>query len=86
MEHRGSLIRMFSSDEWKNIRFASKREENSIEDVDLDNEFWNSIVIIYLKGSFLMMLVLRIVDSIEKLTMGQSMRKWIGLKKRCKKS
>jgi len=60
---------MFTSDQWKNNRFASTREGSGNEDVALDKEFWNSIVIC-LRGPFPIMQVLRMVDSNEKQAIG----------------
>jgi hypothetical protein len=68
-ENKGSLIRMFTSDQWKTSKFASSRDGKSVEDVVLDKEFWKGIVIC-LKGANPLIKVLRMVDSDEKPTMG----------------
>jgi hypothetical protein len=68
-ENKGSLIRMFTSDQWKTSKFASSRDEKSVEDVVLDKDFWKGIVIC-LKGANPLIKVLRMVDSDEKPTMG----------------
>jgi hypothetical protein len=60
---------MFTSDQWKTSKFASSRDEKSVEDVVLDKDFWKGIVIC-LKGANPLIKVLRMVDSDEKPTMG----------------
>ena len=45
---------------------ARTRDENSIEEVVLDKEFWKSIVI-YSKGTFFIIEVLRMVGSDDEL-------------------
>ncbi|XP_019442238.1 PREDICTED: uncharacterized protein LOC109346951 [Lupinus angustifolius] len=47
---------------WKATKFVRTRNRRLIEDVVLDKEFWRSIVFV-LDGAFLLMKVLRLVDS-----------------------
>ncbi|RDX78304.1 hypothetical protein CR513_41443, partial [Mucuna pruriens] len=49
-ENKGTLIRMFTSNEWKSSRFAKTKDGKLIEDVILDKEFWKNIIIC-LKGA-----------------------------------
>jgi len=69
LEHKGPLIRIFTSDEWKDTYFARTKDGSSVEEVVLDKEFWKSIVIC-LKGAFPIMQVLRMVDFDDKPVMG----------------
>ncbi|XP_019416378.1 PREDICTED: uncharacterized protein LOC109327663 [Lupinus angustifolius] len=70
-ENRTSLIRMFTSAEWKATKFVRTHDGRLVEDVVLDKEFWKNVVFV-LKGTFLLMKVLHLVDSddYEKPPMG----------------
>ncbi|KAF1870816.1 hypothetical protein Lal_00030125 [Lupinus albus] len=63
-DNRTSLIRMFTSVEWKATKFARKHDGRLIENVVLDKEFWKSITFIF-KGAFPLTNILHLVDSNE---------------------
>lgn len=69
MKNKGSLIRMFTSNEWTSSQFAKTSEGQYFEEVIIDKEFWKKIAIC-LKGAYPLIKVLRLVDSNEKLAMG----------------
>jgi len=68
-ENKGALRRMFKSKEWKSSEFAKTMHGKYIEDVVLDKGFWKNVMICY-KGIYPIIEVLRLVNSIEKPTMG----------------
>ena len=43
-ENNGTLIRMFTSNEWKSGRFVKTQDGKTVEDVVLDKEFWKNII------------------------------------------
>jgi hypothetical protein len=68
-ENKGALIRMFKSKEWKSSEFAKTMNGKYIEDAVLHKRFWKNVMICY-KGIYPILEVLRLVNSIEKPTMG----------------
>ena len=68
-DNKGALIRMFTSEAWKNGRYAKTKDGKFVEDVVMDKEFWKNVVIC-LKGSIRLIKVLRVVDSDAEPAMG----------------
>jgi hypothetical protein len=60
---------MFKSKEWKSSEFAKTMNGKYIEDAVLHKRFWKNVMICY-KGIYPILEVLRLVNSIEKPTMG----------------
>jgi len=61
-DNKGALIRMFTSEAWKNSWYAKTKDGKFIEDVVMDKVFWKNVVIC-LKGTIPLIKVLRLVDS-----------------------
>jgi hypothetical protein len=68
-DHKGDLMCMFTSEEWKSSRFAKTKDEKLVEDIVLDKKFWKNIITC-LKGASPLIKVLRLVDSDEEPAMG----------------
>jgi len=68
-ELKASLLTMFNSDEWKTSKFGTSQEGKGIERVVLDNRVWKNVSTC-LKATAPLMVVLRLVDSDVKPTMG----------------
>ncbi|XP_006596862.1 uncharacterized protein [Glycine max] len=68
-EMKASLMRLFSSEEWKKSKFGTSQEGRKVEDSILDNRFWKNVSIC-LKVAAPLMVVLRLVDSDQQLAMG----------------
>lgn len=68
-ENKETLIRMFTSKEWKLSKCAKLRDGKAIEDVVLDKSFWKNVVVC-LRGATPLIKVLCLVDSDQKPAMG----------------
>jgi len=68
-DNKGSLIRMFTSEEWQSSQFVKTRDGGFVESLILDKEFWKNILNC-LRGAMPLIKVLRMVDSDEKPAMG----------------
>jgi len=68
-ENKGSLIRMFTSNEWQSSQLVKTRDGGLVENLILDKEFWKNILNC-LRGALPLIKVLRMVDSDEKPAMG----------------
>ncbi|XLS90752.1 hypothetical protein HN51_066760 [Arachis hypogaea] len=68
-DNKGSLIRMFLSDQWTSSKFAKTKDGKIIASVVLDKVFWKEVVIC-LRAAYPLLHVLRMVDSEEKPAMG----------------
>ncbi|XLU47863.1 hypothetical protein S245_042677, partial [Arachis hypogaea] len=68
-DNKGSLIKMFLSDQWTSSKFAKTKEEKIIASVVLDKVFWKEVVIC-LRAAYPLLHVLRMVDSEEKTATG----------------
>ncbi|XP_058765420.1 uncharacterized protein LOC131638905 [Vicia villosa] len=60
---------MFTSKEWKDSKFSKTRDWKLVENIVTNKDFWKNLVI-FLKGAFPLVKVLRMVDSGEKPAMG----------------
>ena len=68
-EMKASLMRLFSSEEWKKSKFGTSQEGKKVEDSVLDNRFWKNVSICF-KVVAPLMVVLRLVDSDQQPAMG----------------
>ncbi|RZB46987.1 hypothetical protein D0Y65_050860 [Glycine soja] len=68
-EMKASLMRLFSSEEWKKSKFGTSQEGRKVEDSVLDNRFWKNVSIC-LKVAAPLMVVHRLVDSDQQPAMG----------------
>ncbi|XP_057740493.1 uncharacterized protein LOC130957661 [Arachis stenosperma] len=68
-DNKGPLMTMFTSADWKTTKVASMPEGIRVQNMALDSRLWKNIVIC-LKAAALLITVLRLVDSDEKLAMG----------------
>ncbi|XLR35127.1 hypothetical protein S83_063027, partial [Arachis hypogaea] len=68
-DNKGSLIKMFLSDQWTSSNFAKTKDGKIIASVVLDKVFWKEVVIC-LRAAYPLLHVLRMVDSEEKPAMG----------------
>jgi hypothetical protein len=62
------LMTMFTSKQWSLCRFARIEEGKRIQNCVLDNRFWHDVTIC-IKTTHLLIKVLRLVNSDEKLAM-----------------
>ena len=67
-ENKGSLIRMFTSNECQSSQLVKTRDGGLVENLIFDKEFWKSILNC-LRGALPLIKVLRMVDSDEKPAM-----------------
>ena len=67
-DNKGSLIRMFTSEEWQSSQFVKTRNGGFVESLILDKKFWKNILNC-LRGAMPLIKVLRMVDSDEKPAM-----------------
>jgi len=68
-DNKGSLIRMFTSEEWQSSQFVKTRDTRFVENLILDKGFWKNILNC-LRGVMPLIKVLHMVDSYEKPAMG----------------
>ncbi|XP_058754740.1 uncharacterized protein LOC131627905 [Vicia villosa] len=68
-DHRGELINMFNSKEWKTSKIAKSKDGIIVEEIVLDKLFWKN-VLNCMRSAFPLIRMLRMVDSDEKSTMG----------------
>jgi hypothetical protein len=67
-DHKMQLMTMFTSKQWSLCRFARIEEGKRIQNCVLDNRFWHDVTIC-IKTTHLLIKVLRLVNSDEKLAM-----------------
>jgi len=67
-DNKGSLIKMFTSEEWQSSQFFKTRDGGFVESLILDKGFWKNILYC-LRGAMPLIKVLRMVDSDEKPAM-----------------
>jgi len=67
-ENKRSLIRTFTSNEWKSRRLAAPNDRKTVEDV-LDKDFLKNIITC-LKGALTLIEVLQLVDLDQKPSIG----------------
>jgi len=68
-EMKTSLMTMFNFEEWKTNKFGTSQEGRKVQNVVLDSRFWKNVSIC-LKVAAPLIVVLRLVDSDVKPTMG----------------
>ncbi|KAI5411161.1 hypothetical protein KIW84_056341 [Lathyrus oleraceus] len=68
-DKRGGLYRMFTFKQWKDSQFSKTKDEKLVENIVTNMDFWKNLII-FLKGAFPLLKVLRMVDSDEKAAMG----------------
>ncbi|KAF7841961.1 SCAN domain-containing protein [Senna tora] len=68
-EHKGALMTMFSSKEWKDSKFSSTWDGKQVENNVLDDDLWKNIITC-LQAAAPLIKVLQLVDSYEKSAMG----------------
>ncbi|XLU93401.1 hypothetical protein S245_007753, partial [Arachis hypogaea] len=67
-DNKGSLIKIFLSNQWTSSKFAKTKDGKIIASVVLNNVFWKEMVIC-LRAAYPLLHVLRMVDSEEKPAM-----------------
>jgi len=68
-DNKGSLIRMFTSEEWQSSQFVKTRNRGFVESLILDKRFWKN-VLNFLRSVIFLIKVLCMVNSDEKPAMG----------------
>ncbi|XP_012846492.1 PREDICTED: uncharacterized protein LOC105966483 [Erythranthe guttata] len=68
IEHKGSLITMFSSSSWKGNTHARSEKGKKVQKIALDNKIWSNVVTC-LRATLLLIKVLQLVNSDEQPAM-----------------